>query len=78
MEVLKDGQNGLVVDFFSPEAIADQVDHILDDPDRRGDLRRGARDTAVRDFDLKTRILPRWTALLEDVMNGRRPTIFNP
>jgi glycosyltransferase involved in cell wall biosynthesis len=75
MEVLRDGENGLAVDFFSPTAIADQVDHILDHPDRRADLRRAARETAVRDFDLKTKTLPKWKALFDDLMNGRRPSI---
>jgi glycosyltransferase involved in cell wall biosynthesis len=75
MEVLSDGENGLAVDFFSPEGIADRVDQILNDPDRRGDLRRAARETAVRHFDLNTKLLPRWTSLLDDMINGRRPTI---
>ena len=75
MEVLEDGENGLAVDFFSPQAIADRVDQILDDPERRADLRRAARETAVRDFDLNTRLLPRWTAMLDDMINGRRPAI---
>ncbi len=73
LEVLKDGENGLAVDFFSVEGIADLVDHILDDPGRRKDLRLAARKTAVRDFDLKTTTLPRWNALLEDLIAGRRP-----
>jgi glycosyltransferase involved in cell wall biosynthesis len=75
MEVLRDGENGLAVDFFSPRAIADQVDEILDDPDRRADLRMAARQTAVRDFDLETRQLPRWSALIEDLIQGRRPSL---
>ena len=75
MEVLKDGENGLAVDFFSVEAIADRVDSILDDPDRRSDLRRAARQTAVSQFDLRTRTLPRWTNLIDDLLNGRRPKI---
>jgi glycosyltransferase involved in cell wall biosynthesis len=75
MEVLKDRENGLLVDFFSPRTIADRVDEILDDPDRRGDLRAAARRTAVRDFDLKTRQLPRWCALIDDLVQGRRPAL---
>jgi len=75
MEVLRDGENGLAVDFFSPEGIADRVDEILDHPDRRADLRLAARETAVRDFDLTTRVLPRWTALFDDLIAGRRPTL---
>jgi glycosyltransferase involved in cell wall biosynthesis len=75
MEVLRDGENGLAVDFFSPTAIADRVDAILDAADRRADLRAAARATAVADFDLKTRTLPRWAALLDDLINGRRPAL---
>jgi glycosyltransferase involved in cell wall biosynthesis len=75
MEVLKDGENGLAVDFFSHEAIADHVDAILDDPDRRADLRLAARETAVRDFDLNTRLLPRWMTLIDDLIAGRRPAL---
>jgi glycosyltransferase involved in cell wall biosynthesis len=76
LEVLKDGENGLAVDFFSPTAIADAVDGILDSPDRRQDLRERARATAVEDFDLNRRQLPRWTALLDDLIQGRRPGIY--
>jgi glycosyltransferase involved in cell wall biosynthesis len=75
LEVLEHERNGIAVDFFSPLEIADQVDAILDHPDRRADLREAARDTAVRDFDLKTRALPRWTALLDDLVAGRRPAL---
>ena len=75
LEFLVDGHNGLTVDFFSHLQIADRVDQILDDPKRRRDLREGARKTAVRDFDLNTRQLPRWTALLDDLIHHRRPAI---
>ncbi|HEV2362722.1 MAG TPA: glycosyltransferase family 4 protein [Caulobacteraceae bacterium] len=75
MEVLKDGANGLAVDFFDVEGIADRVDAILDHPDRRADLRAGARSTAVEDFDLAGRQLPRWEALLDDMINLRRPPL---
>ncbi len=73
-EVLVDGHNGLAVDFFSVQDIADRVDSILDDPDRRADLRAAARRTAEADFAL-SRQLPRWTALLDDIIHLRRPTL---
>jgi glycosyltransferase involved in cell wall biosynthesis len=76
MEVMKDGVTGLAVDFFSPMAIADKVDHILDHPDRRADLGLAARAAAVRDFDLKTKTLPRWMTLLNDLIEGRKPTLI--
>jgi glycosyltransferase involved in cell wall biosynthesis len=76
MEVLRDGENGLAVDFFSPRAIADRVDEILDHPTRMEHLRREARATAVRDFDLKTVTLPKWLRLIDDLVAGRRPDLY--
>jgi len=78
LEVLKDGNNGLIVDFFSPIGIADRVDMILDHPDRMQNLRDAARRTAIRHFDLKTVLMPRWLRLFDDLVNRRRPaTIAN-
>ena len=73
LEVLKDGENGLIVDFFSPTAIADRVDEILDHPDRMQHLRTAARQTAVSKYDFKTVLLPCWLSLMDDLMNGRKP-----
>lgn len=73
LEVLKDGENGLAVDFFSPTAIADRVDEILDHPDKMQAMRAAARKTAVDHFDFKTVMLPRWLGLIDDLVNGRRP-----
>jgi glycosyltransferase involved in cell wall biosynthesis len=73
MAVLQDGVNGLSVDFFSGGALADRVDEVLDHPDRMQALRKAARRTAVKSFDLKRRQLPRWGKLLDDLVNGREP-----
>ena len=75
LEVLQDRVNGLTVDFFSPGQIADRVDEVLDHPDRMQALRKAARKTAVDRFDLKKRILPRWQALFDDMIAGRRPPL---
>ena len=73
LEVLEDNENGLLVDFFSPTAIADRVDQLLDQPDDARRLRNNARDTAVTKFDFKTVLLPRWLGLMDDLINERRP-----
>ncbi|MEC4814225.1 MAG: glycosyltransferase family 4 protein, partial [Scytonema sp. PMC 1069.18] len=44
-EVIKDGVNGLLVDFFSPEEIAARVDEVLKHRDRMKELRIQARET---------------------------------
>ncbi|MBD2022287.1 glycosyltransferase [Leptolyngbya sp. FACHB-36] len=51
-EVIEDGKNGLLVDFFSPAAIADRVDEVLAHPDRMAELRTNARNTIVERYDL--------------------------
>jgi glycosyltransferase involved in cell wall biosynthesis len=76
LEVLRDGESGLLVDFFSPRAIADRVDEILDHPTRMEHLRVEARATALRDFDLKTVTLPKWVRLIDDLVAGRRPDLY--
>jgi glycosyltransferase involved in cell wall biosynthesis len=72
-EVLKDGVNGLLVDFFSTDDIADHVDQVLDHPNRMKKMREAARRTAVSRFDFKRRQLPQWQQLLQSLMQGQRP-----
>ncbi len=72
-EVIADGENGLLVDFFSPGAIAQTVDAVLSDPTRMRAMRDNARRTVVEGYDLKSRILPRWHKLMADIIAGRRP-----
>jgi hypothetical protein len=36
-------------------------------------LRDAARRTAVENFALKTRQLPRWVGLIDDLLAGQRP-----
>jgi hypothetical protein len=38
-------------------------------------LRRAARATAVKQFDLHRLVLPRWFTLFDDMMNGHRPAV---
>lgn len=56
-EIIEDGKNGLLVDFFSPEQIADRVDEVLNHPDRMTAIRQKARETIVQRYDLTT-LLP--------------------
>ena len=74
-EVVRDGENGLLVDFFSPQAIAERVDEALDHPDRMASLRAAARATIVEHFDL-AQLLPRQLRLMHDVAMGDRPDLL--
>ena len=77
LEVLRDGRNGLAVDFFAHKELAKLIEAALDQPERMKALRRAARATAVSQFDLKRVLLPRWCKLFDDLIRGRRPAL-NP
>ncbi|HEY9663962.1 MAG TPA: glycosyltransferase, partial [Allocoleopsis sp.] len=51
-EVIRDGENGLLVDFFAPVEIADRVDEVLNQPERFTSLRSAARQTILQSYDL--------------------------
>jgi glycosyltransferase involved in cell wall biosynthesis len=75
MEVLRDGKNGLAVDFFSPAQLAHRIEHVLDQPEEFQAVRKAARATAVKQFDLQGRLLPKWRALFDDLIDGRTPAL---
>lgn len=72
-EVIRDGENGLLVDFFSPRALADALDRALDDPSRMAAVRARARRTVIEGYDLRDWCLPRHVALIDAVASGRLP-----
>jgi glycosyltransferase involved in cell wall biosynthesis len=72
-EVISDGVNGLLVDFFSPQGIAEAIDRVLTHPDRMADVRRRARQTVIERYDLRQVCLPRHIALVDAVVAGRLP-----
>lgn len=73
LEVLRDGVNGLTVNFFAVKKLAERIEYALEHPKQMQALRNAARATAVRQFDLKRVLLPRWLKLFDDLVNGRRP-----
>ncbi|MDP5018090.1 glycosyltransferase [Anabaena sp. UHCC 0187] len=57
LEVIKDGKNGLLVDFFSPQEIARRIDEALDNSADMLSIRTKARKTIIQNYDLET-LLP--------------------
>ncbi len=72
-EVVRDGENGLLVDFFSTKGIADAIDRVLSHPDRMQSLRVKARQTIVERYDLRRICLPRHIALVDALAAGNIP-----
>lgn len=65
-EAIRDGENGLLVDFFKPEEIAERVvEALAAGKDGHATIRQNARRTVVENYDLKTICLPAHLQLLE-------------
>lgn len=57
-EVIRSGENGLLVDFFSADGLVQAVSQLLEDAPARKRLGAAARRTAVERYDLNTICLP--------------------
>jgi glycosyltransferase involved in cell wall biosynthesis len=70
-EVVRDGESGLLVDFFSPAAIAERVAYALEHQAELRPLRERARQTVVERYDLKRVSLPAQLRLVEALQRQR-------
>ncbi|MBN3957728.1 glycosyltransferase family 4 protein [Nostoc sp. NMS8] len=57
LEVVQDNVNGLLVDFFSPDNIANRVEEALNNPQEMSAIRVNARETILKRYDL-AKLLP--------------------
>ena len=64
-EVLKHEDNGLLVDFFSKEEVADTVVRACEKRKDMMDIRKRARQTIIEGYDFKTVCLPKHLQLIE-------------
>lgn len=67
-EVIRHGENGLLVDFFSPAELAATVSEVLDHPDRMQAVRSRARQTIIERYDLKRHCLPQQLELIQNLV----------
>jgi glycosyltransferase involved in cell wall biosynthesis len=63
-EIITDGVNGLLVDFFSPEKICDRIIEVLEHPTRMAEIRSNARQTIKDKYDL-AKLLPQHIEWIE-------------
>ena len=66
-EVIRDGVNGTLVDFFDIPGWVKHLTEALEFPDRFETMRRAARDTAIARYDLTTVCLPKMIAHVESL-----------
>ena len=74
-EVIQHGHNGLLVDFFSPGAVAEAVQKVLTHPTRMQEMRDAARRTVVENYDLRTICLPKQMHLIQALARGEKPSL---
>ena len=65
LEVIEDGVNGHLVNFFDAKALAQKVIEVLSKPEQQVQLRENARQTIVEKYDLHTQCLPAHIRLVE-------------
>ena len=70
-EVITHGENGLLVDFFSPQGVADQVVSVLKDRGAFAEIARAGRRSVLRKYDL-SHCLKQQMALIHSMVGRRR------
>lgn len=72
-EVVKDGVNGLLFDFFDHTSIADRVDEVLDHKDRMATMRKKARQTIEQNYELENCLAEQFK-LIDNLTGGKLPS----
>ena len=68
-EVIVDGENGKLVDFFNYAALSKAMIDALENPQDYENMRKNARRTIVEGYDLETICLPRLVEFVESAIN---------
>lgn len=76
-EVIRDGENGFLADFFDHEAFADRINFVLDNHKDLAEVRKAARQTVLDNYAHK-KLLPRQLRLIKDIANGTFPPLEGP
>jgi glycosyltransferase involved in cell wall biosynthesis len=69
-EMIRDGENGLLADFFDTDEMAAKAVQVLRDPAAFRPLGRAAEEMIVRDYSLEA-VLPRMLTMYEEAVNRR-------
>jgi len=64
-EVITDGENGHLVDFFDVDALADKVINVLANPQAQTEIRQAARQHIIETYDLQRVCLPQLLNFVE-------------
>jgi glycosyltransferase involved in cell wall biosynthesis len=67
-EMIRDGENGLLADFFKPEEFAEKAVKVLENPDEFRPLGRAAEQMVTEQYSLEA-VLPQMLQMYEDARN---------
>ncbi len=73
LEVIQEGVNGLLTDFFDAATLADRISEVIGSPERYTQLGANARATVVNAYNLKSISLPAQIALVNALITGGLP-----
>ncbi len=68
-EVINHKKNGLLVDFFDYCQISENINNILDKPEKYQSIRKAARETVVKNYDLYSKCLPDQLSIIRELLN---------
>lgn len=68
MEVIRDGDNGFLFDYFSQDELVEKACHILADASLRQAVGERARASIIENYDLRTQCLPQHLALIDSLV----------
>jgi glycosyltransferase involved in cell wall biosynthesis len=71
-DVVRHGENGLLVDFFDENGLARQMAEACRNPEQFRHLRKNARETVVNEYNRATVCLPAWLNTIEEVLAMRQ------
>ena len=69
LDVIEDGVNGLLGNFFDVDSLASQLIEVCEHPDRYEPVRQAARRTAEA-YDIARACLPAWLSLVDDLLTA--------
>ena len=67
-EVVEDGKTGLLVDFFSPDALAEKVVEVLGREDNYREIGQAARQHVVERYDFRKECLPNYVRYATELL----------
>lgn len=69
IEIIKDNQNGFLVDFFDINKIVEKVEYVLKNPEKAAEIGKNARKTILKKYELKDCLAKQMEYIQEIIRN---------